>query len=80
MRELITFVLMTIVLIFSSFVLVSFTLDRILEASFKQQDTMLCYSAQTSGNREWATKCQCYYKGEDISCIHLKRPLADERN
>jgi len=77
-REILLIILTTAVLIFSSFVLVKMVLNRVLDHGIAQQDRMLCYSAQTSGNRNWATKCQCYYNGEDISCINLKRPLANE--
>ena len=76
--QLITSILVTLMLIFASFVLVVFALDRVLDTSIRQQDTMLCYSASTSGNVVWAKKCKCYYEGDDISCIYLKRPLADE--
>lgn len=34
------------------------------------RDVMLCKSAKVSGNSEWLAKCQCYYKGEPISCLY----------
>ena len=43
-----------------------------LERSMENQDTMLCESAKISGNAEYLRKCQCYYDGEDITCLQQK--------
>ena len=40
-------------------------LNRVLE----NQDRMLCESALISENREYLTKCECYYQGGDIKCL-----------
>lgn len=39
------------------------------DQTIKRQDMMLCNSANVSGNTEYLAKCQCYYGGDDISCI-----------
>ena len=39
------------------------------ERSIENQDTMLCESAKISGNEEYLAKCQCFYKGEPITCL-----------
>ena len=44
---------------------------------FENQDKMLCYSASESGNETYLEKCQCYYDGHPIHCIHTLRPVAD---
>lgn len=36
------------------------------------QDVMLCNSALKSRNAEYLKKCECFYKGEGIRCIHSK--------
>jgi len=39
------------------------------DQSIQNQDTMLCNSAKVSGNREYLTKCQCFYNTGDIICL-----------
>ena len=43
---------------------------RGIDQHFDNQDRMLCSSAKVSGNAEYLNKCECYYKGEAVSCIH----------
>lgn len=45
-------------------------LDHALTRHHENQNTMLCKSAIKSGNETYTKKCQCYYKGEDISCLN----------
>jgi len=37
---------------------------------FENQDRMLCESAKVSRNRKYLEKCECYYQGDDIKCLH----------
>jgi hypothetical protein len=40
-----------------------------IDKHIQNQDRMLCESAKVSGNPEYLSKCECYYEGEDISCL-----------
>ena len=51
--------------------------ERAIDNGISRQDEMLCYSAMTSGNSHWATKCKCYYEGGDISCIRMVKGVVD---
>ena len=50
--------------------ILSTALDTALTIHHENQNTMLCESAIKSGNETYTKKCQCYYKGEDISCLN----------
>ena len=50
-------------------ILCSLAMSYGIDQSIRNQDTMLCNSAKVSGNEEYTRKCQCYYAGNDISCI-----------
>lgn len=43
---------------------------RAIDQHFDNQDRMLCHSAKVSGNAEYLNKCECFYSGEAVSCIH----------
>jgi len=45
---------------------------KAINKSIESQDRMLCESAKLSGNSEYRKKCECYYKGEPITCIQDK--------
>ena len=47
----------------------SLCLVRSLDTHIENQDKMLCNSAKISGNREYLDKCECFYKGESITCL-----------
>jgi len=42
---------------------------RAIDVSIQNQDRMLCFSAQKSGNKEYLEKCQCFYKTKEIICL-----------
>ncbi len=46
-----------------------FALSLGVDTQIKNQDIMLCQSAQKSGNQEYLEKCECYYETHDITCI-----------
>ena len=54
--------------------------ERAIDNGISRQDEMLCYSAMTSGNELWASRCKCYYEGGDISCIRFVTGVVDESN
>lgn len=43
---------------------------RAFDTSMDNKDSMLCESAQVSGNVVYLEKCTCYYGGENIRCIY----------
>ena len=43
-----------------------------VDTKIDNQDVMLCNSALKSRNAEYLKKCECFYKGEGIRCIHSK--------
>ena len=58
-------VIATIIMI----VVVLITISRGIDKTIESQDRMLCRSAKITNNKEYTAKCQCFYQGEDISCI-----------
>ena len=59
-----------LILIFSCLTLLTFkAVSSGIDKSLSNQDKMLCESALVSGNREYLTKCECYYETDDIKCL-----------
>jgi hypothetical protein len=47
---------------------------RGIDKHIENQDIMLCKSAQISRNVEYLKKCECWYKGEEITCLQRNTP------
>lgn len=58
--------------IFLAIFFFSFMFYFVVAFVIEDQDTMLCNSAVVSGNANYKTKCQCFYEGQDVSCIYQK--------
>lgn len=58
------------ILIIACLILISKAIGHAIDSYFDNQDRMLCNSAKVSGNEEYLEKCECFYNGEDIRCIH----------
>ena len=64
--------LFQLLLITAFMILLGLAFVRGIDKHIQNQDTMLCESAKISGNAEYLRKCQCYYDGQDITCLQQK--------
>ena len=71
---------------FLSFLLVIFLTVVLVKAfvyavdtHIENQDAMLCNSALKSRNAEYLKKCDCFYKGNSITCLQAKEVSGYEK-
>jgi hypothetical protein len=64
-------------LVFICGIITFYSIGYAFDRGIKNQDRMLCHSAEISGNEKWSERCKCFYEGKDISCIYVTRPLAE---
>jgi hypothetical protein len=61
--------IITIVIITALIILIPLLSINALDKHIENQDTMLCKSALKSRNQEYLSKCDCYYKTQNIICL-----------
>ncbi len=61
-----------IVLITALMIITPFLLINAFDKQLDNQEIMLCNSALKSGNTKYLNKCDCYYKTNDITCLHTE--------